>query len=419
MNYTYLSDLLHNQPDLRLIMEKVCHRYAARLDLTGTMKVGQNLQRRTIHTLQATFSLDSIQITKKGEVRILFDRFFGSGNDLEKQPWIDSLHDSLGIPKGDKKAEAQQIADSAAALLDRLKLCQPSLVAVHKYLHANFKDVCNRIARRAEDDVETMYLQAGDIVAYLLKNQKITTFSDIGARFCNNSKSLRNTELTSLVRNWMAVMEDNGIEVERDSDEIWQRYHVVKDRLAVQAVIYGPLVYEKNSVQYDWIFQLWQAGEPAVLTWQNIVDIDRIEIIESSRSHCNTLQTCENEAPFTQLIRENSKDVLLYTNGFPSDSVMALYRLLAPAMTSCKHWGDSDLAGLQIAAMLHKVFPLELWRCDLLTLKRLTDSLLSLSEKQRLDTERFFTNNQDFIFYKELGFTLQNGWLEQESWHAE
>jgi hypothetical protein len=129
------------------------------------------------------------------------------------------------------------------------------------------------------------------------------------------------------------------------------------------------------------------------------------------------LLTCENETPFGRMIREKRPEALLYTRGFPNDAVRAVYALLATQAACCRHWGDSDLAGLQIAAILHRLYPLQLWRCDRKSLGRQKDRqlLIPLTDEQKGKVERFISKQPNFIFLEELCFTLNNGWLEQES----
>ncbi len=42
--------------------------------------------------------------------------------------------------------------------------------------------------------------------------------------------------------------------------------------------------------------------------------------------------------------------------------------------------------------------------------------MIALSEEQERRIENFLNKQPDFLFAKELRFTLKHGWLEQESW---
>jgi hypothetical protein len=96
--------------------------------------------------------------------------------------------------------------------------------------------------------------------------------------------------------------------------------------------------------------------------------------------------------------------------------VRKLYQFLAPLAASCCHWGDSDPAGLRIGAILHRIHPLVLWRCELASLERHQGRLLSLTGVQAKNGRTILENEANFPFIRELVFTLEHGWLEQENW---
>ncbi len=411
--YSIFQELLTQHPDLRRFLVKICQRCRKRGALTGMMKLGQRLNRKELAALRALFGMQALSVTRSDEVRVSFDRYFKEMNPALVEEWIDGLHLCLDLPRGDAAGEQYHKRREVELVLERLRLAFPELTALHHALAAETGSVgrffsCNR-------ETQANYFKAAAITRFLLTNREPVTFSDLGARFCNDSKALRNTELSRLVAAWLLVMEQEQGSWPDAEDTVWDRHHVVRDRLSVQATVFGPLLYEKNNHTHDWIYKLWRAGEPATLSWANIAGIDRM-FAAAADWPGNELITCENETPFGRMVRERRPGIIIYTCGFPNDAVLSLYRHIAPQAGSRRHWGDSDLAGLRIAAMLHAVHSLRLWRCDLANLQKQRNHMIALPEEQKKRIEQFLANHPGFPFSAELCFTLEHGWLEQESW---
>ncbi len=405
--------LLIQHPDLRPFLVKICQRYRKRGALTGMLKLGQNLGHNELEALHTMFGMQALIISGSEEVRISFDLFFKGMAPVAVEEWIEGLHLCLDLPRGDEIHERHLNRQSVELILARLRLAFPELDAVHQGLEEK-SDSSSRLLSSGRD-VQDSYFKAAAITSFLIQNREIVTFSELGARFCNDSKSLRNTELSRLVESWLLAME-NGDGLWLDGDRtVWDRHHVVRDRLSVQATVFGPLLYEKNNQTFDWIYNLWRAGEPATLSWANISGINRIFAAKEAWAG-RELITCENETPFGRMIRQRRPEVLLYTCGFPNNAVLSIYEHIAPWADPCRHWGDSDLAGLRIAAMLHAVHPLRLWRCDSASLHKHRNCLIALSEGQKSQVDQFLAQHPEFPFGAELRFTLEYGWLEQESW---
>jgi hypothetical protein len=413
---TTIHELVQQYPCLVPYLEKVCRRYDRHGELSGVLKLGDRLADGTLTAFKAFFGLRALSFSGNGEVRLTWSRFFAGRSTEEVEAWVHALYQALDRPRDDRRLKARLHMQAATLLADRLRLAFPELRGIHAYLQENLATLARQIDRQGEVVAERAF-QAAEIIRFLLQNQTPLTFSELGARFVNTSKALRDTELSRLIAAWLQIQEESeDAPWPWATDTIWGRYHVVRDRLAVQATVFGPLLYEKDGQTHDWIFRLWQMGEPATLSWANINGMARIWPAPGHEAEGAELTTIENEAPFARLIRERHPGPVLYTAGFPNDAVLALYRLFATSKG--RHWGDSDLAGLRIAAILHAIHPLGLWRCELSTLERHERQLIPLRDNQAEQIAAFISRHPEFPFMAELEFTLANGWLEQESWQG-
>ena len=393
------------------IFDKIARRYQLKGTLSGTMKLGQFLSREEMVFLGNFFGFAPLRVNRKEEVRLHFDILLKDG--LEEQ-WLEKIGSYLGYSL--KPFSQIDTTEPVKKMLSRLSLAYPILKPLISSLQKDYTPFERMFVRDSEDAVNKRCFQAGETVSFLLKNSDPITISELGARFCNDSKALRQGELRSLVVQWLWLCRPDSDMLEQE-ENLWVSYNVVSDRLTVNAVLFGPVLYEKNGKTYDWIYQLYRQGEPATVSWSNIHDIDRM-YWKKQGEKVPVLISCENEAPFSSLMRQELNQALLFTSGFPGSAVQKLYQLLAPRAATCYHWGDSDPAGLHIAAILHSLFPLQLYRCDLTSLQHHKHSLLSLSQKQRDAAMHLLVNHPDFPFADELLFTLENGWLEQESWQG-
>jgi hypothetical protein len=370
------------------------------------MKLGQDLESREYREIENFFGLVPLIRTNRNELKLSFDRLLKEKSDQETAAWLKDIYQAAGRtpPKPDTPDE-----EATTLLLEQLQLSFPGLGAIHQHL-SDSRQAVGRSLRLNRDAARQRYFTVGKIVVFLLENSREITLSELGARFCNNSKSLRQGELKNMVEQWLCLLRPD-----LPPEDVWQEFLVIRDRLTITALVYVPLIYEKNGREYDWINQLYQAGEPAVVSWFHLDGITSCRLAGQDGAR-KPLITCENEAPFSQLLREDRTRLLLFTSGFPNRAVRKLYQFLAPLAASCCHWGDSDPAGLRIGAILHRIHPLVLWRCELASLERHQGRLLSLTGVQAKNGRTILENEANFPFIRELVFTLEHGWLEQENW---
>lgn len=397
---------------LKEVLSKVAHRYEQRGRLNGVMKIGTSLNHEKLQIIHNFFGITPIRINNKDEVRLHFDHALKNAPESE---WIDRISSYLGYTL-QPVVELDQ-SQAIATLITRLKLAFPDLVTITERLSASQDDLKRMLKNETEQYVTTFCFQAAKTLHFLLGNETPITISELGARFFHNSKLLRQGEARHLILSWLN-MYCPDLDKEENEDQVWATFHVYHDRLTVNAVIYGPIVYTKNGTEFDWIFKLYEQGEAATVSWANLQNIEEIQW-KGREDNTPDLICCENEAPFSQLIRQKAEDCILFTSGFPGTAVCKIYELLAPQAASCSHWGDTDPNGLHIASLLNSIYPLQLFRCNIETLKQHAQHLLALTQKQQQRAEIILLAGSQFPFQEELTYTVEKGWLEQESWRQD
>ena len=402
------TDFLHS------VLDKIARRYSRQGKLSGRMKLGTALDHADVSRLHQYFGVAPLRINNKEEIHLDFDRLI---NEATQAQWLDRIGKHLGRPV-QKAAPSREIEQEAAAVISRLKLAFPQLSMITDGLgdpksctHDLFFSL---LKQKNEQALTDLAFQTARAVVFLLSNPDPITISELGARFFENSKALAKGDARRLLMDWLARC--YGLAQDGDPG-IWSHAHVYHDRLTVNAVIYGPIVYQKNGMRFDWIARLYQQGEAATLSWANLQGIEAMGWTETAV--IPRLISCENEAPFSRLIRGNETDCVLFTSGFPNNAVQKLYALLAPRARACLHWGDTDPNGLYIASLLWAIHPLSLYRCDLPAIKRHTAHLLPLTARQRERAQTILNTMDAFPFSDELACTLASGWMEQEIWQPE
>ena len=413
VSYTaHFSHCLRRYPDSLAFLEPIC---------AAWKKYGRIPARITLRShassiapvLLEMFGPGALHLSGKGSVALVTDKLFCGWADAEKIRWITAVHEACGIPFEQKKMPGSREEEFRCAI-NKWKLVFPQLGELAHVLSKSHHSGCT-----VQEQLD-LWIQAGEIVTFLLQNTDALTVSDLGARFCGDSKKLRGGAMLTLVAD-LLVCCDTGIGFHGSAVDpacrktlrkhSLERHGVVENRCSVGVTVFGPLVFEKNGKRVDHVLNMWEQGEPALLSLENLDTVGNVEIPAGCR-----IYTCENESPFANLVRGKFPEILIYTQGFPNSAVCKLYGTLAGYYPDRArfHWGDTDLPGLQIAAMLHKIAPLQLWRCDLDTVSAHRSLLIGIDEKEKKRIRRFLRNNPDFAFHDVLEFTCRYGWLEQE-----
>lgn len=399
------------------MLERICKRANARSGiLNGTMKLGAGLDRRhDIEPLYHLFAQRALTVSSRGEWRLNFDQQFGVDPRVCDK-WLDDLFAALAIPRVDVPAHRSSLAQQVGVARGRLTLAFPELTAVHTHLAAQESYWSRQADKVGAAEVQKTLFQVAGIVRHLRASQGPSALADLGATFCGDSKALRSGDLLRLVGDWLLLVEGglDCLNAENRAAAL-KRHNVVENPTAIKVTLFGPLIYEKAGRRFDWIKQLWLLGETATLSWDNLHYLDAL-MIDLPPGFSPRVMTCENETPFCRLVRERCEGVLIYTEGYANAAVIRVLHSLRPTDFELLHWGDTDLDGLRIAEILHRVHPLRLWRCDATEAARHRSLLKPPDERKKHRAESFLENHRDFRFAEELRFTIERGWLEQENW---
>ena len=142
---------------------------------------------------------------------------------------------------------------------------------------------------------------------------------------------------------------------------------------------------------------------------ETAVAIDRIHW----RGESKTIITSENAAPLVTFAQDHVP--VLYTEGYPNLAVLKVMTNLAEEGLVAEHWGDADLDGLKIAALVEGNMPGSriVAREILADPKRLKGIPLTPFQTARID--RFLTLHPDFKYADSVRLIRERGcWYEQE-----
>ena len=403
-----LRAVLAGEPAIRPYLRRVGERVAKTGVLHGRMKLGERLSNDAMNGLRRVFPNAALEIKPDGVTTVRLDRLNLTEEDATV--WITALVTIFDIPRTSCDVRRQAVTD-VATLLDRCRLSFPELSPLWDYCHDREAELITALQSRSLEVVQREYYQLAQAVQFLLSDHEPLGLAEFSARCFEDSKVLKSTPaLLRRLEEWLLCLRDDESN-ESIRQRVLEAYGVVENATAIKVTVFGPLIYYKYGERFDWIAQLHARGETATLSWDNLRGIDAIELPEGT-----PVITCENETPFGTLVRERVPGLIVYSAGYPNTAVCRVLHLLPAHIETIHHWGDSDLDGLRIAAMLHQIRPVQLWRCNRTELQRHYDRLLLQKSERREKAKSYLTAHPDFPFADELAFTIENGWLEQESW---
>lgn len=351
--------------------------------------------------LEHLFSPGSVK--RRGASQVLMPEKM-TDSRIELEIWLRDAAEVCGTP-----ADAGKQYDSADILCARLAMLFPTLDSALESLRQQPGNIKRKITEAGFDQAVEHYRLCLTATQFLKNNTRAMSAADLGVTVCNNSKAFRPDTSRYHCASRLLAAEIGG-----DAQTAMAVCGVTENPTAVAVTVFGPFVCYQSGQPRHWIRQLWESGEAATLNFGNIEKLERIALEAGTAM---PVVSCENESPFNAMMRNAESTALVYTAGYPNSAVKRFISLLDREI-EYYHWGDTDPDGLAIAAGLNTIKGLRLYRCDLATCQRLRDRLKPLDAAKQ-DRARKMLAAADMPFSEELGFAIEHGWLEQESWIAE
>lgn len=418
------NSLLRSRPRVEPCLRRLCEGINRRETLRGMVSLGRTAGRtEDFEPLVELFGNRAVSLSGYGDIRLSLEEVFSRMPPSAREAMLIDLFNAVGMSRIQMPLRKREASAQLETLIERFRVAFPDLEPVYRYLQAKQARWIKAVVSEGTEGLQASWFQAAKVTRFLRGNREAMTLADLGARLCGDSKALKSGSLLGRVEEWLAILEGDmavggaasGLERDQAGDRSVRlsRYHIVENPGAIKVTLFGPLIYWKAGHRFDFIHDFHRSGEAATLSWENLQGVERIEIEGNG-----PVLSSENESPFHRLQRERFAGVLVYSQGFPNAAVLRLWELLGAAAPGRDflHWGDSDLAGLRIASILHAVHPLRLYRCDRKELQAHRPFLKPLSGSEKEAVSRFLESGKDFPFREELAFTRDNGWLEQESW---
>jgi hypothetical protein len=406
-----LRDLLVRYPELLPHLVHLCDVWDRQGAPPARLSLGQGLARHgEIAALHALFG-SAVRVSRTGDASLQVSAFLGGFSGSDADAWADALYRAMGRHRRDRAAELRQASQDFDALLAAWRQEFPAVVEAAPVLAGRADLWRRRLREGSADAVRAQWWSWGQALAFLASRPEGLGLAELGARFYGSSKALRPGEARRLLASGLAALADID-EEQTEPGGVFRQFGICDNPTALRVTVFGPFRLRKRGRWLDWVEQLHALGEAAVLSLGNL---DGVDVVDLAAGGTTVVHTCENETPFCRLVREGFPGALVYTEGYPNAAVRRLLNLL-PAGVELRHWGDSDLDGLRIAAILAQDRLLQLWRGGLADLERQRARLVPLGHDQHGRARQWLQTHPGFRFRAELEFTVAHGWLEQESW---
>lgn len=233
------------------------------------------------------------------------------------------------------------------------------------------------------------------------------TLSQLGSDWFNDSKILRGGPLRRQLVLILAALTEMPPDNER---EVLASIFIEDNPYTSNVTVFAPFTFTTvEGAYFDFPLRMFEEGLVCQFPAETAVAIDRIHW----RGESKTIVTSENAAPLVTFAQDHVP--VLYTEGYPNLAVLKVMTNLAEAGLVAEHWGDADLDGLKIAALVEGNMPgSRIVAQDILAdPKGLKGIPLTPSQMERID--RFLARHPDFKYADSVRLIRERGcWYEQE-----
>lgn len=231
----------------------------------------------------------------------------------------------------------------------------------------------------------------------LISLGKETFVRDFSTTVFLDSKYFERTVRSKVLSILKKVMPDT------EEDDIFKSFGLVK---------YPETIYFKGPLKTDSI-----VFPP--MKYRSSLDSEYVDSLVMAATQAKRVITIENKAAYFDYAKTSTpEELVIYTGGFPSPSVMHLLELVGKSGVTFLHWSDIDYGGFNIFNCIQKrVEQLVPFRMDADTLKSNKEVAMPLkSEDYRQSLERLLDDDRFSVFYNVITYMLDhNIKLEQEA----
>ena len=241
----------------------------------------------------------------------------------------------------------------------------------------------------------------------------VTTLSQLGSDWFNDSKRLRNGAL----RRQLVIICATFADVPSDDERRALEGALIVDNPYTSSVTFSaPLhLVMRNGEVLDYPCRYYVNRMATQLPLETVLEIE--EVKWAGKTRCVT--TSENAAPFANMVRKG--DACVYTAGYPCLAVKMFLHKIGETGSQCIHEGDADLDGFRIASEIGKCIPLKRVVASEVLECAAPDRGRELTADQSKRSLAFLANPQwqTFRFADDIRRMLSRGrWIEQESFSA-